>query len=376
MRGWFPASATCRAPADGAAEVHRPAEAHCYVQTEDRPDKRVSAGAPVQQLHLVGITTELDGLIFSGRRGTRTGSFVVPITDELLESIGQVEKLRRETEPDGAFDDTAVAMRRLRPSARPESRLTPREMQARLRAGESVAQVARAAAVDEEWVERFAAPILAEQARVLETAMELTMTGGRHGTSALPLSESVRVNLHDRGVIPLPEPEGWSVHNLGGGRWGVRLQYVSRRRRQAAEWDLDMESRELTPANRLAGEIGHVSSPRRRVPAAVTAGAEEQAAEPARPAARKAPARRKAPPKKAVPKRAVPKKAAARKSAPRKTSARKVPARKAPAGKARARRTPARKAPVGRAPARASSKKKASVKRAPARKAPARRRGR
>lgn len=316
----------------------------------------------MQQLHLVGITTELDGLIFSGRRGSRSGSFVVPITDELLESIGQVEKLRREAEPDGAFDDTATAMRRLRPSVRPESRLTPREMQARLRAGESVAQVARAAAVDEEWVERFAAPILAEQARVLETALELTMAGGRHGASALPLAASVRINLHDRGIVPLPEPEGWSVHNLGGGHWGVRFQYVSRRRRQAAEWDLDMEARELTPANRLAGEIGHVSSPRRRVPAAVSAAAEPASEAPARKAsARKAPARKAPARKRPVSKKAAPKKAVSRKAVSRKVTARKAPARKPQAR---------------RAPARASSKKKASVKRAPARKAPARRRGR
>ncbi|HET6811008.1 MAG TPA: septation protein SepH [Acidimicrobiales bacterium] len=345
----------------------------------------------MQQLHLVGITTELDGLIFSGRRGSRSGSFVVPITDELLESIGQVEKLRREAEPDGAFDDTASAMRRLRPSSRPESRLTPREMQARLRAGESLSQVARAAAVDEEWVERFAAPIVAEQTRVLETALELTMTGGRHGASALPLADSVRINLHDRGVVPPPDPEGWSVHNLGGGRWGIRYQYVSRRRRQAAEWDLDMESRVLTPANRLAGEIGHVSSPRRRVPAA-TASEGDETAEPARPAVRKAAARRKAAPGRSVARKAGARKAAARKAAPRKAAAPKARPRKAPSRKtgpakaasarSHARKAPVRKAPVRkavarRAPARASSKKKASVKRAPARKAPAaRRRGR
>jgi hypothetical protein len=211
--------------------------------------------------------------------------------------------------------------------------------------------VARAAAVDEDWVDRFAAPILAEQARVLETALDLTMTGGRHGASALPLADSVRVNLHDRGVVPAPEPEGWSVHNLGGGRWGVRYEYVSRRRRQAAEWDLDMETRELTPANRLAGEIGHVSSPRRRIPPAVAAASEgEDAAE--------APRR--------APRKAAPRKVAPKKAAPRKATARKAPVRKAPA----------RKAPARKAPARASSKKKTSVKRAAARKAPARRRGR
>ena len=324
----------------------------------------------MQQLHLVGITTELDGLIFSTRRGSRAGSFIVPITEELLDSIGQAEKLRREAEPDAAADETASAMRRLRSASRPESRLTPREMQARLRAGQSVAQVARAAAVGEEWVDRFAAPILAEQARVLEMAYRLPVTSGRLGPSAMALSESVRVNLHDRGVPLVPEPVGWSAHNLGSGRWAVRYEYVSRRRRQVAEWDLDLDRRELTARNRLAADIGHVASLRRRVPMAptVVVPAADDAAPPRRPASPRARSRRPAP-RKALPRKAQSRKAQPRKAVPKKAVPRKALAKKAVTKKAVPKRAPAKKVVAKK---KAASRKKAAV----TRRAAPRRRGR
>ena len=340
----------------------------------------------MQQLHLVGITTELDGLIFSARRGARSGSFVVPLNEELIESIGQLEKMRQDLRPavEGADDQKAPVSRVRIRSPRPESRLTPREMQARLRAGHSVAEVARAAAVDDEWVERWAAPIEAEQARVLEMALGLHAANPRTGLSALPLGDSVRVNLHDRGVPLMPALEGWSAHNLGGSRWAVQFEYVSRRRRQVAEWDLDLDSRELIPRTRLAGEIGHLNSSRRRVPLPPPPVSESEAGQTApevptddvmvRTApARKAPARkaRKAPARKA--RTAASQKAPARKAPSPKAASGRAPARKATksaARKAVSSKTPARKATARKAAPRKAAGRKAAPRKAAGRKAP------
>ena len=334
----------------------------------------------MQQLHLVGITTEMDGLIFSGRRGARTGSFVVPINEELVETIAHADRLRREAQPAEEVDpdETGQTLRRLRAAGRPESKLTPREMQARLRAGQSVGQVARAAGVGDDWVERWAAPIAAEQARILDMALALTASNTRSGRSAMVLSDSVRVNLHERGVPLLPEPEGWSARNLGGGRWAVRFEYVSRRRRQAAEWDLDLDTRELTPRNRLAADIGHVGSVRRRVPAPPPPPPSDQAngkapgTTPVKKGAVKKTGVKKAAVKKAAVKKAAVKKAPARKPAAKKVSARKTPARKTTTRKAAARKAPSRRAASGKA----APGKKTPVRKALARRTAARRRGR
>src|SRR5438067_1012604 len=70
---------------------------------------------------------------------------------------------------------------------RPESALTPREIQARLRTGRTIDEVAREAGVTADWVERFARPILAEQAQIVEVARAMTFSKPRLGPSAEPL---------------------------------------------------------------------------------------------------------------------------------------------------------------------------------------------
>ena len=51
-----------------------------------------------------------------------------------------------------------------------ESSLTPREIQARVRAGDSIEDVARAAGMIPEWVEPYAAPVIAEREFIAQQA--------------------------------------------------------------------------------------------------------------------------------------------------------------------------------------------------------------
>src|SRR5690606_33963879 len=53
-----------------------------------------------------------------------------------------------------------------------EPKLTPREIQQRIRSGESVESVAHAAGTTLEYAERFAAPILDELDHILQQALE------------------------------------------------------------------------------------------------------------------------------------------------------------------------------------------------------------
>ncbi|HEX2063677.1 MAG TPA: septation protein SepH, partial [Acidimicrobiales bacterium] len=124
---------------------------------------RAPPATRVQQLHLVGFTTDLEGLIFSTRRGAKSGGFLVVLDDQLLDSIRDALRLRDEREagplePMEPEEEQEVPVRR---RARPHSELSPREIQGRLRAGSTVAEVAQEAGVEEEWVLRFAAPIVA-----------------------------------------------------------------------------------------------------------------------------------------------------------------------------------------------------------------------
>ncbi|MDQ3640783.1 MAG: septation protein SepH, partial [Actinomycetota bacterium] len=165
----------------------------------------------MRKLHLVGLTTDRDGLIFTARKGSKSGGYIVPLDDRVLAAIADAGRLDNGGPPDDgpALPDVEVVPKRLRS----ESALTPREMQARLRAGRSIDEVAAEAGVDTEWVARFAVPILAEQAQVVELARALVYAKPRLGESSQPLGSSVLQNLSDRGVF-LPDDvanAGWSA---------------------------------------------------------------------------------------------------------------------------------------------------------------------
>ena len=361
----------------------------------------------MQQLHLVGFTADNRGLIFSARKGSKSGGFVVTLDDKLLARVDEIVA-RREIE---AQEEQS--------SGRPKSTLSPREIQARLRAGRTIAQVAREADVDEEWVARWAAPILAEQAQVVERAQELTMEKSRVGPSAVPLGEAVRWNMADKGIVFTDAgwSGSWDAFHLRGNSWMVRFTYVYRKATHQAEWEVETRDAIVISRNRQATDLGYVAPGRRRpkmprsmlaavdlpetapaakpsapsnAPSAPTASRGRKSTAPSKAASAKRAAAKKAAVKRAAAKSAAVKKAAAKKSAAaakkaaakkiadakraaeaKKVAAKKEAAKRAAAKKAAAaKREASRKAAAKKAAARQSAAKKAVAKKATAKKSP------
>lgn len=251
----------------------------------------------MQKLHLVGFTADFDGLIFAARKGAKSGSFVVPIDGRLLQQIAEAERHRDGGGRGSVARDTTPRL------TRPESSLGPREMQDRIRSGWTLDEVAAEAGVDHDWVRRFAAPVLAEVAQVIDRAQGATFDKPRVGASALPLAASVRRNVVERGVRLAEDElaEGWAAWQLDDERWLVRFAYRSRGRLQEAEWAFDPDGGELVSRNRLASQLGHVAAGRRRPPAPVRrAVPSPPAAKGSRPAARSAKAAKPTPVTKAT----------------------------------------------------------------------------
>jgi hypothetical protein len=321
----------------------------------------------MQKLHLVGFTADFDGLIFSARKGAKSGNFVVPLDGRLLKQIAEAERLRGggPARP----DEHRLNSPRL---VRPESALNPREMQDRIRSGWTLDEVAAEAGVDLDWVRRFAAPVLAEVGRVVERARDSVYDKPRFGLSSLPLGASVRRNVLDRGVRLLDEDldDAWTAYQLDEDIWVVRFAYTSRGRLQEAEWLYDVESEELSSRNRLASQLGHVARGRKRStapavsavpkPSKATAQAAKAASRPAtkpvaKPASRPGPKPPTKPPTKAATKRAS---AAVARPAPKPSTRPASTNGHAPERRPAVRTTPARPAPAGRTPA--SPRKKAA----------------
>ena len=102
------------------------------------------------------------------------------------------------------------------------SMLRPKEIQAKIRAGASVEQVASAAGVDIERVQRFGNPVLLERARAAElaTAAHPVLADG---PSVLTLLETVTAALVARGLDP--EATSWDAWRNEDGRWTVQMDW-------------------------------------------------------------------------------------------------------------------------------------------------------
>ncbi len=303
----------------------------------------------MQKLHLVGFTSELDGLILSTRKGAKTGGYVVKLDGAILNAVvdavpnNGTEKSSAETSSSKSSEESNL----------PSSNLTPRQMQDRLRAGWSIAEVADAAGVTFDWVSRFAAPVIAEQARVIAKARELVYNKPRFGPSGYPLGSSVRRNIAERGVNLADDEYNacWGAHQVEEGMWIVTFRYTSRGRIQQGEWLVDLDSNELSSRNRLGAQLAYVKGKSRSKPVSTVPSPTKHA--PAKRGPAKSAGKKKATPKKATPKKATPKKAAPKKSTPKKAVPKKPVAKKSasiikekPVAQKKKKVSPARHVPV------------------------------
>ena len=189
----------------------------------------------------------------------KRGDMVLEIDDRLLEAIDKAQRLRTFDEGQRLESNALPTKREIaNGESGVASRLTPREIQQRLRAGETIAALARSSGTDEAWIRRFAAPVLAEQARVIEAARSATFTKRGVGPSAAALGPAVAANVIDRGVpLTLPDLEaGWGAYQHPEGGWHVTFTFPLRGRRQTAEWEIDPATGALFARNKLASDLG------------------------------------------------------------------------------------------------------------------------
>ena len=128
-----------------------------------------------------------------------------------------------------------------------ESALTPREIQARVRAGATVEEVALAAGVPVQRVEVFAAPILAEREFIARQARKQHVRRGAQTVPHRTLDEVVTDRLSARGVAP--DSLTWDSWKLDGRKWSIHLSYDSGRSHREALFVYDQDGRFSVPQN-------------------------------------------------------------------------------------------------------------------------------
>lgn len=124
-----------------------------------------------------------------------------------------------------------------------QSQLSPREIQARIRSGQTPEEVAEDAGISVERVERFASPILHEREYIAQEAAKVSVGKDGHGAVML-LGEMVSQRLEQRGV-PRDGLE-WDAWRRDDGAWEVRLDYQAGGRQRSANWIYDPARRTVT----------------------------------------------------------------------------------------------------------------------------------
>jgi hypothetical protein len=121
-----------------------------------------------------------------------------------------------------------------------EGAVTPREIQARIRAGQSVDEVADATGMARERVQRFAEPVLGERAYIAEQARDSALRGAAEAGS---LGEIVAERLGAAGG----QAVDWDAWKGPDGRWILVLAYTVDGRERTATFHYDAAGRSVSP---------------------------------------------------------------------------------------------------------------------------------
>ncbi|WFE50581.1 MULTISPECIES: septation protein SepH [unclassified Micromonospora] len=132
-------------------------------------------------------------------------------------------------------------------AADPTPSLSPRDIQARIRSGESAEDVARIAGVPVDRVLRYAGPVLQERAMLAQHARRTRLKGAEKPT---PLAEVVNGRLSQHGIDT--EKISWDAYRRDDGTWRIIATWPSGKATAQAVWDLDKTRQSVAPHDDMA----------------------------------------------------------------------------------------------------------------------------
>ncbi|WP_433174035.1 septation protein SepH [Actinoallomurus sp. CA-150999] len=187
----------------------------------------------MQELRLVAVSEDGSYLVLAtAGRGTR---FTLPIDDRLRAVVrGHFSRL-------GQYEIEV------------ESPLRPKEIQARIRAGETAEEIAETAGIPVERVRWFEGPVLQEREYMAQQAQRVPIRRPGESSPAPALGELVEERLGRRG-IDLEEVE-WDSRKCEDSTWRVSLAFYYDGRPYSAEWAYDPRRRHISAVNDEASRL-------------------------------------------------------------------------------------------------------------------------
>ncbi|MEU6740513.1 septation protein SepH, partial [Streptosporangium sandarakinum] len=179
----------------------------------------------MQELRLVAVSEDGTYLVLAtAGRGTR---FTLPVDDRLRAAVrGNFSRL-------GQYEIEV------------ESPLRPKEIQARIRAGETAEEIAATAGIPVERVRWFEGPVLQEREYMAQQAQRCAVRLPGDSAPGPTLGELVAERLTRRGV-PADEID-WDSAKRDDNLWRIKLGFVWNGHTRRAEWIFDPRRRHITP---------------------------------------------------------------------------------------------------------------------------------
>jgi Protein of unknown function (DUF3071) len=134
-----------------------------------------------------------------------------------------------------------------------ESSLRPKEIQDRIRAGETADEIADTAGIPVERVRRFEGPVLAEREYRAQEAQRATVRNPGDSGPGPRLGDIVADRLTELGAAP--DDARWDSRKRADGNWQVQLAFTAGGRPQTAEWVFDPRRRHIAPADDQAARL-------------------------------------------------------------------------------------------------------------------------
>jgi hypothetical protein len=179
----------------------------------------------MQELRLVAVSE--DGSYAILAVPGRSGRFLLPI-DERLRTVAK-----------GQFSRLAQY------EIEVENPLRPKEIQDRIRAGETADEIADAAGIPPDRIRRFEGPILAERQYQAQQAQRATIRGHGDSGPGPRLGDIVSERLAQAGASY--ETAEWDSRKRQDGNWQVQLLFSIGGRTGSAEWLYDPRRRHVIP---------------------------------------------------------------------------------------------------------------------------------
>ena len=186
-------------------------------------------------MRLLGLSEDRKHMLLTG---PETGTVMLPVDDRVRAAVL------------GDSDRLATLAVKL------ESALSPREIQARFRAGETAEDVALAAGVPVDRVRWLEGPVRDERVHIVDEARAAI----ERGAEPIPLGERVDERLAREGADPTTVE--WDSWRRDDGTWTIQLRYRAGGRSATAQWLWDGTRRVLSTADETAEELGGQSTER------------------------------------------------------------------------------------------------------------------